>query len=277
MDLLNLEVFQAVAQQQSITKAAKLLNRAQSNISTRVQQLERQLDAQLFLRDRKQLELTAQGAHFLHYSQRILALAEEAKQALHPQEPSGKLTIGSMESTAASRLPKVLAEYQHQWDKVELQVITAPSLQLLQEVRDYRLDCAFLALDNQQLPIGLCGDVVYPEELLLMVPERYKTLPLSKLPIRRLACFREGCSYRSFAQRKLPYNLILQEVGSYHAIIACVAAGTCIGVLPRSVLELQLQNVGIFSHHLGFLNTYFIWRESNSGNALKQLRKQLLS
>ncbi|MFT0214023.1 LysR substrate-binding domain-containing protein [Pseudomonas sp. F1_0610] len=277
MDLLNLEIFQTVAQQRSITKTAQLLNKAQSNISTRVQQLEKQLDAQLFVRDKKQLELTAQGVTFLHYSQRILMLAEEAKQALHPHNPSGKLTIGSMESTVASRLPKVLAQYQQLWDKVELQVTTAPSLQLLQEVVDYRLDCAFLALDQHKLPAGLGAQMVFHEELLLIVPERYKDLALSTLPIRRLACFRQGCSYRRFAQRQLPYDLILQEVGSYHAIIACVAAGTCIGVLPRSVLELQSHNPGVFPHPLGLLDTYFIWRENNTSRALKQLRKQLFS
>ena len=276
MDLLNLEVFQAVAQQCSITQAAKLLNRAQSNVSMRIQQLEKQLETVLFLRDRKPLELTAEGKVFLAYSQKILALAAEAKQALHPHEPSGKLTLGAMESAAASRLPKVLAGFQQGWQQVELQVITGPSLFLLNEVMEYRMDGAFLALGQETLPVGLSGIEAFNEELMLIVPERYQGLAVDEIPLTQLACFREGCSYRHFAQNRLKQVLKLQEVGSYHAIIACVAAGSCVGVLPRSVLELQPKFMGISAQSLGYLMTYFVWRSEYNSPALQQFKQSFI-
>lgn len=272
MDLLNLEIFQTVAQELSITRAAKRLNRAQSNISTRIQQLEKQLNTTLFLRDSKQIQLTRQGQCFLFYSEQMLALAKQAQQALHPSEPSGTLYIGSMESTAASRLPHLLADFQQRWQKVELQVTTAPSLDLLEAVNNYRLDCAFLALDKHELAEDLTYKRAFTEELLLIIPQRYQQTPLSELPISRLACFRQGCSYRRYAQQHLPLKqpLSLQEVGSYHAIIACVAAGSCIGVLPKSVLQLQQQPAGISAVSLGFLDTWLVWRKTNNSAALQQ-------
>ena len=109
MDLTSLALFRAVALEQSVTRAAQSLQRAQSNVTTRIQQLEEELGASLFLREGKRMRLTEQGQAFLAYAEQLLALADEARQALHPAQPSGRLRLGSMESTAAARLPEPLA------------------------------------------------------------------------------------------------------------------------------------------------------------------------
>lgn len=278
MDLLNLEIFVVAAQELSITRTATRLQRAQSNISTRIQQLEHQLAATLFFRDSRQLRLTPQGQTFLRYSQQLLALSREAKQALHPADPQGVLRIGSMESTAASRLPLVLATYQQRWPEVELHVKTGPSAELIQHVLDYELDCAFIALQQPELPAMLAGVPVFSEELILILPQRYSNWRQSEdLPIKRLACFRQGCTYRAYLERYFSDQqpLILQEVGSYHAVLACVAAGTCISVLPRSVLQLQQASPAIVAIPLGSIATYLIWRENQHSSAVLQLQHAL--
>lgn len=278
MDLLNLEIFVIAAQELSITRTASRLQRAQSNISTRIQQLEQQLNATLFFRDSRQLRLTPQGQTFLRYSQQLLALSREAKQALHPNEPQGVLRIGSMESTAASRLPRVLASYQQRWPEVELHVQTAPSSELMEHVLDYKLDCAFIALQQPELPTLLEGVPVFTEELMLILPQRYSNWKKSsELPIKRLACFRQGCTYRAYLEHYFSDQqpLTLQEVGSYHAVLACVAAGTCIGVLPRSVLALQHPDAAISALPLGCIDTYLIWRKNQQNSTVSQLQHAL--
>ncbi len=87
MNHSTLQIFIQVADTQSVTLAAKRLGRAQSNITTRIQQLEEELAVELFVRGNKKMVLSPAGVQFLSYARRILSLAEEAKQALHPTTP----------------------------------------------------------------------------------------------------------------------------------------------------------------------------------------------
>ena len=95
MDLAALEIFRAVAAEGSVTRAAERLGRVQSNVTTRVQQLEEQLGATLFLREGKRMVPTPAGESLRGYADRLLALAEEARQSVHPHEPGGRLRLGS--------------------------------------------------------------------------------------------------------------------------------------------------------------------------------------
>ncbi len=105
MNHSTLEIFIQVAETQSVTQAAKRLGRAQSNITTRIQQLEEELAVELFVRGNKKMVLSPAGVQFLSYARRILSLAEEAKQALHPTTPGGSLRLGAMEATATIPSP----------------------------------------------------------------------------------------------------------------------------------------------------------------------------
>ena len=110
LDLAALDIFRTVAAEGSVTRAAERLQRVQSNVTTRVRQLEADLGTPLFLREGKRMALTPEGEVLRGYADRLLALAEEARQAVRPGQPTGRLRLGSMESTAASRLPAPLAQ-----------------------------------------------------------------------------------------------------------------------------------------------------------------------
>lgn len=107
MNHSTLEIFIQVAETQSVTQAAKRLGRAQSNITTRIQQLEEELAVELFVRGNKKMVLSPAGVQFLSYARRILSLAEEAKQALHPTTPGGSLRLGAMEASVLALLADI--------------------------------------------------------------------------------------------------------------------------------------------------------------------------
>ena len=109
LDLASLAIFLQVAESGSITRAAQQLGRAQSNVTTRIQQLEESLGVQLFVREARRMVLTPEGLRLQRYAGQLLSLAEEAEQNLRADVPSGRLRLGSMESTAAVRLPQPLA------------------------------------------------------------------------------------------------------------------------------------------------------------------------
>ncbi|EIU1684064.1 LysR family transcriptional regulator NmoR [Pseudomonas aeruginosa] len=276
MDLSSLEIFRAVAREASVTRAAQQLQRAQSNVTTRIRQLEEDLGVELFLRDGKRMSLTERGSEFLAYAEQLLALADEARQSMHPAEPGGRLRLGSMESTAASRLPALLATYHKACPRVALEVSTGTSRALFDGVRARRLDCALVAagpgwageLDGS----GLRGEPLFREELLMILPAEHPPVhDVAEVRLRTLAGFARGCTYRQLAEDSLGTPLTVQEVGSYHAILACVAAGACVGVLPRSVLQL-LGTPPLRSLPLAEVDTWLVWREGYATAAFERWR-----
>ncbi|EOH4914830.1 LysR family transcriptional regulator NmoR [Pseudomonas aeruginosa] len=276
MDLSSLEIFRAVAREASVTRAAQQLQRAQSNVTTRIRQLEEDLGVELFLRDGKRMSLTERGSEFLAYAEQLLALADEARQSMHPAEPGGRLRLGSMESTAASRLPALLASYHKACPRVALEVSTGTSRALFDGVRARRLDCALVAagpgwageLDGS----GLRGEPLFREELLMILPAEHPPVhDVAEVRLRTLAGFARGCTYRQLAEDSLGTPLTVQEVGSYHAILACVAAGACVGVLPRSVLQL-LGTPPLRSLPLAEVDTWLVWREGYATAAFERWR-----
>lgn len=246
MDLVALEIFQAVALEASVTRAAERLGRAQSNVTTRVQQLEESLGCALFAREGRRMLLTPAGELLQGYAERLLALAEEARQALRSTEPAGRLRLGSMESTAAARLPAPLAQLHARWPQLQLQLRTGASLPLVEDVLAHRLDCALTAWPpGLATPgeLGLACTPVYDEELLLALPASHPPLHApAALQVDTLAAFGRGCTYRRLGEDWMHAALgrapQVLEIASYSTILACVAAGRCAGVVPRAVREL---------------------------------------
>jgi DNA-binding transcriptional LysR family regulator len=287
MDHTTLDIFCVVAAELSVTRAAKRLGRVQSNVTTRIQQLEQELGVGLFRRDGNRLTLSAEGERFLGYAKRMLALADEARQVLAPQVPSGTLRIGTMESTAAARLPGPLAAIHGTYPDVQLRISTAPSRQLLEQVGSGLIDCAFAALPPcgdmasaaDLEATGLHGEAVFREEILLVLPPGHGAVRKGEdIAVRSLAAFSQGCSYRVLAEEWLgkgasPFDI--QEVGSYHSMLACVAAGGCVSFVPRSVLELLREPPRFRTHIVAKVDTWLVHRTGYQTAAFNALREAL--
>ncbi|BAS35496.1 LysR family transcriptional regulator [Klebsiella pneumoniae] len=277
MNHSTLQIFIQVAETQSVTQVAKRLGRAQSNITTRIQQLEEELGVELFVRSNKKMVPSPAGIQFLSYARRILSLAEEAKQALHPATPGGTLRLGAMEATAASRLPPLLTRFQQRCPQVEVLLITQPTCQLTEQVVNASLDAALVCL-----PPGADGQPACPPEL-ESAPVFYETLmvvrPQTPGPLR-FAAFASGCSYRALGERWLAAQQMtveVHEVNSYHSMLACVASGRYACLLPQSVLALMTLPENCLSEPLCEATTQLIWRNGFSVPALSEWRKLLQS
>jgi DNA-binding transcriptional LysR family regulator len=255
MELTELEIFRAVAREQSVTRAAKRLDRVQSNVTTRVRQLEDDLGVALFMRDSKRMTLTPEGERFLPYAERILALSEEARQAMRSDVPSGSLRLGSMEAAAASRLPVPLTRFHEGWPEVQVEIQTGTTQALVDAVTGHRIDCALVAhpdagspkrIDIGQLGPGLQGRFVCTEQLMLLAPPGHPAVRRpADVRVRNIAAFARGCTYRRCLEEWLArdegdpgrWNII--ELASYDAMMAHVMAGTAIAVMPQSVVDMQ--------------------------------------
>src|SRR6476619_2248965 len=89
MDLSDLRIFSAVVREGGVTRAAERLHRVQSNVTTRIRQLEDDIGVSLFIREGKRLHLSPAGQVLLDYADRLLALADEARHAVQDPRPRG--------------------------------------------------------------------------------------------------------------------------------------------------------------------------------------------
>src|SRR5215468_2687892 len=152
MDLTDLHIFRSVVQAGGVTRAAERLNRVQSNVTTRVRQLESELGVELFIRNGKKLHLSPAGKLLLDYADRLLDLAEEAREAVHDAKPRGLLRLGTGESTAAMRLPVPMNEYLRRYPDVTLELRTGNTRELAGLVLTGELDAALLSEPVAEAP-----------------------------------------------------------------------------------------------------------------------------
>src|SRR5580693_7630209 len=125
MDATDLKVFEAVARHGSMNRAASELNTVQSNVTGRVRALELELGVLLFQRHARGVKVTSAGRRILPFSARISKLLNDAKSAARDEGvPGGVLEVGTLETTAAVRLPSVLANFTKAYPKVRPIVTT---------------------------------------------------------------------------------------------------------------------------------------------------------
>ena len=282
MELTELRIFKAVAEQGGITRAAAALNRVQSNVTTRLKQLEERLGTRLFHRQGRRLVLSSEGRLLLDYAERLLRLSAEAQAALKGHAPQGVLKIGALESTAATRLPAVLARYHRDYPAVRLELATATTGALVDKVRREALEAAFVA--EPFAAGGLQTRHVFTEELVLVTARDHpRVVAPGDLASRAVLAFPTGCSYRRRLELWLGRSHLaaerVMEYGSYHAIVACAAAGAGIAVVPKSVLRATGMEAQVALHPLppkiAQAKTMLVWRRGHQSVPLEALRKAL--
>ncbi len=118
------------------------MHRVPSNLTTRLRQLETELGGRsVYSRESAFTSLSLPGITFLRYSQQILALVDEARSVVAGDEPQGLFSLGSLESTAAVRIPATLAEFNHRYPKIQFSLSTGPSGTMLEGVLEGKTEC----------------------------------------------------------------------------------------------------------------------------------------
>jgi DNA-binding transcriptional LysR family regulator len=281
MDLSDLRIFSAVVREGGVTRAAEKLSRVQSNVTTRIRQLEEDLGVALFIREGKRLHLAPAGQALLGYADRLLALAEEARASVHDPRPRGLLRLGSMESTAAVRLPKALNDYHRLYPEVTLELRIGNPPALATATLAGEIDAALVAEPIADSPFDKA--LVYEEEPVIVSASGQPAPGKRSLFPKTIIAFEHGCPHRKrledfYAKRgEMPERTI--ELGSYHAMLGCVAAGMGIALLPRSVLSTFPESKRLSVHRLppgeNRAEIVLIWRKGASSPNVEALRQVL--
>jgi len=269
--LEDLQIFQTVVRAGGIHRAAEVLNRVPSNVTTRIKRFESRLGQRLFQRQGRSLVLTEAGRRLLRHAEKMLQMADEIEQDMSGTDVSGPLRLGSLESAAAVRLPDVLSGFHRQYPDVSVDLCTGSTGLLLERLRQHQIEAALV---SEPFDRGnLHAMPVFEEELVLITAQGHA--PVSDpvmLQGQAIAAFPHGCSYRRCLLEWLACGGIspqrVMELGSYHAIIACVAAGAAVGIVPASVLATASRGDSVQIHRLpdalAVNRTHLVWQGQSS-------------
>ncbi len=281
MELSDLRIFSAVVREGGVTRAAERLGRVQSNVTTRIRQLEDDIGVSLFLREAKRLHLSPAGQVLLDYADRLLTLAEEARNAVQDPRPRGIFRLGAMESTAAVRLPGPVSEYHRRYPDVQFELRTGNPPALSKALLSGELDAALVPLPIAEALFEKVA--VFEEEPVIVSAAGAPAIGDGRNEYfpRTIIAFEHGCPHRKrledwYALRdQMPERTI--ELGSYHAMLGCVAAGMGVALLPKSVLSTFPESKRLRVHRLppgeNRADTYLIWRKGAGSPKIEALRE----
>jgi DNA-binding transcriptional LysR family regulator len=253
MDADDLRIVEAVARIGSMNRAAAELNMVQSNVTARIRLLEEELGVQLFVRHSRGVEPSEAGLRLLSYVEQIRGLFEEAITAVKEDgTPKGKLRIGMLETTAGLRLPTLVAQYAHEYPKVELAIVTGTTTSLINQVAEHELDGAFVAGPVHHR--GLSEEPLFLEDLVLVSPLSIRNFDdLVEVKNLKVIVLRQGCSYRerlSSILDGLGIHYVVMEFASLDAIIASITAGVGITLLPKALVDRLWTDQSVTVHEL---------------------------
>jgi len=248
MELRHLRSLEAVARHGSFTKAADELHLAQSAVSQHVRRLEAELGVEVFRRNSRSVDLTAEGELVLAYAQRVLREVEGLHSELEELTGllRGEVRVGGMYPTGVYDLAGVLADFRAQHPGVSIHMVEDTQDELLERLRRDELDCVFTAVDTDRIGNDFAATLLWEDEFVVaMAPDHplaaRPRVTLEELAREDLIAYRENSALRMRLERKMserglaPRNaLVTTEMG---AVRILASKGLGVAVLPRCVAE----------------------------------------
>ena len=248
LDLELLKTLVCVVDERSFSRAADRVHRTQSTVSQQILKLEDKMGQALLLRDRtgKRVVPTEGGERLAHYARKLLAMAQEAEDALARPASLPPVRIGVPEDFDAVRMSTILSGYMASHADVRLETVSGMSSDLRRRLEASEID---IALIKREPGTGECI-AAWPERLVWVTSAQGLRREESSVP---LALFPDGCIYRQRAIRSLEIAGRSWRVAfgshSLTGIQAAVACGLGVTVLPMSAV---IEGHTLLGTHDGF-------------------------
>lgn len=188
-----LRTFVAIADTGSFSRAAKTVYRTPSAVSMQIKRLEEVLSSTLFLREGRSVSLTREGDSLLSYARRILQLQEEVVAQFVNSSLAGTVQIGTPEDFAVRFLPNILTRFSRSHPKVQVEVHSDSTLNLVKLVEEGKLDVSLITCGDVAAS-KISSTVVYEEALVWVGKEGGDAYARRPLP---LAVSNKDCPWRS--------------------------------------------------------------------------------
>lgn len=247
VELRQLKHFVAVAEEGQFTRAALRLHIVQSGLSASIRTLERQLGAQLFVRNTHQVVLTGAGRAFLTEARRTLAAADAARASVNAVQGllAGSLSVGTMQFPHVIDLPAVLGRFHARHPAVEIRLRQAGAAVIVDAVRAGELDVAFTSMPGRA-PAGVDFHRLAEEPLVLVCPTGHRLASQDRVNVSALTAetfveFSPDWGVRMAVDRTFAAAGVRRRIGfevnDATMMLQLVKHGLGIGFVPAGIAE----------------------------------------
>jgi LysR family transcriptional activator of glutamate synthase operon len=246
MEFRQLQYFIEVAHREHVTEAAHTLHVAQSAVSRQIANLETELGVQLFIREGRNVKLTAVGKIFLEHAKTAMSEIEKAKQKIEEflDPERGTIRIGFTSSLAANPLPTVISAFRARYPDIGFQLKQGAYKHLIDSVIRGDIDLAFLGpVPTNEKDVR--GHIFFAENIVALLPAKHplanqQLLRLHQLQNDTFVLFPPGYILRDIvvnACAQVGYKPKVSFEGEdIDAIKGLVAAGLGVTLLPEVTL-----------------------------------------
>lgn len=252
LDLNLLNCFRVVAEKGSISYASSILHLSQPAISLQVKRLEDQISKKLFDRHNRGLFLTKFGEQFLEKTRRLLEVQDDLVGLISrtDSQPSGLLRVGTYTTASSYLIASAAHDYLKKFKNVTLSYHYNESKLILEQIKDYRLDCAILT----DVPIDKNLEIkeFYKDELVFAVSAQKNESKLKNISAKDLMEFdflayplRYDLCYRTVEAKFGSYlskSRVVVETESFDTLKQMLLLGAGATFIPRYLIAKELQS-----------------------------------
>ncbi len=249
--LRQLQVFVAVAEQASFSKAARELYTSQPHVSMQIKKLEDHFGLQLFHRDSNSVTPTEAGLDLLKRTQALLARVRDATRVMQEYRglERGTLYIASTATAGNFILPPFLAEFSASFPDVVVELRIGNSEEVFGWLDEERFDIGVTALPSTEP--SLTSRRFFEDELCLIAPPKMEDLP-DRVTVEEFARLPKIAREPGSATLESMLNLLgggsadgrdfVAQMDGATMVNEAVAAGIGVGLVPRSSAQPWLES-----------------------------------
>lgn len=255
MNLKQIEAFVHIADGGSFSKAARELFLTQPTISAHISSLEKELNARLFVRNTKEVNLSEEGKVLYAYAKQMVALQKKIEDAFEVDNGEGKqcITIAASSVPAQYLLPVILTRYSEKYPDKQFQIMETDSARVVEQVVNHEVDVGFTGtvLDKKH-----CKYIpFYRDELIIITPnnEKFRELKETDCDAKWIAgepliMREEGSGTRKEAEKQLRKNGIdigklnvVASIDNQETIKKSVSNGMGVSIISKLAAEEELR------------------------------------
>jgi DNA-binding transcriptional LysR family regulator len=256
MELRHLRYFSAVAEYLNYSEASRRLHVAQAAISQTILDLEQELEARLFLRTKRRVQLTAAGSIFLKEAEEILRRADQATRLVRraARGEVGTLRIGFLGPATSEFLPALIQDYRSKYPDVQLRLEHMTPDEQLAAFDEGRIDVGL----SRSLPLerrsSFNESTLYTDYLIVALPGAHplakeRAIKLEKLAGEPFVLFNRLGAPSAFDQviatcRRAGFSPhVVLEPSSLATVITLVESGLGVSLVPGCARSLSQKTV----------------------------------
>ncbi len=258
MDISQLRYFITTAQTLNFSEAARRVGLAQSTMSHNINELEKQLGTQLFIRNKRNVILTEAGKKLLPYAIEMIELADKAAFQIRELEEGrgGHISIAAL-TTSSEALSQCLSAFSNKYPDITVDIIFTSGRSQVVEMSESKYDFHFAV--EEMVPVGETFSYIktHRDRLCLAFPKNH---PMVGRPLDFAALKNERFITVTESDGPALYNSIMNicrargytphitcQYDRAEAVLLSVGAGLGIAIIPEALSKV------FFSQNVSFV------------------------